>query len=80
MNLAIAILLCPLISGYDFVPYKIIWSFAMHHLLLEPEVGVTGNAGTCVTVKPVGYASFFGSNVTMRNREPGCVANLRNHT
>ena len=42
-------------------------------------VGVTGYAVTCVTVEPVGYASFFGVYVTIGNREPGCVTNLRNH-
>ena len=27
-----------------------------------------------------GYASFLRVYVTMRNREPGCATNLRNHT
>ena len=34
---------------------------------LERKVGVG------VTVEAVGYASFWRVNVTMRNREPGCV-------
>ena len=41
-------------------------------------VGVTGYAGTCVTVEPVGNASFLRLYVTMRNREPGCVTDFRN--
>ena len=41
-------------------------------------VGVTGYAVTCVTVEPVGYASFWRVNVTMRNREPTSVTFLVN--
>ena len=45
--------------------------------------GVTGYAVKCVTVEPVGYASFLRVNVTLLNREPGCnretgVTKLRN--
>ena len=45
----------------------------------QAGVSVIGYAVTCVTVEPVGYASFWRVNVSMRNREPGCVTELRNH-
>ena len=50
-------------------------SHSERHILYEPGVGVTGYALTCITVEPVGYASFLRVHVTMHNGEPGCVTN-----
>ena len=42
-------------------------------------LGVIGSKVTCVTVEPVGYASFCQVNGSMRNPETGFVTDLRNH-
>ena len=44
----------------------------------QAGVSVIGYAVTCVTVEPVGYASFWRVNVTMRNRELTLVTFLCN--